>query len=745
MGEPEGLGPAADSSRILESWKEIAAYLNRTVRTAQRWEQTEGLPVHRHSHEKRDSVYAYPHELDGWWGKRKTKLEGENGAAADTGPAETLAAPRVTRRFRFLSWLAAAAAIAVFAGAAGMWYFFSGRASALGFARQDWVLITDFDNQTGDPLFDRSLLLAFTAGFQQSTHANVIPRVQIEAALRRMGKSASLKIDEQVGREICLRESVRGMISCGIAGAGQQYVVVARLVDPHSGEAVRSYAEDARGQGEVLTGLGRIASRIRRDLGESLVSIRRSDRPLPQVTTPSLEALREYAQGSDFWRKGQHQEAVALFESALKRDPDFAMAHAGLGNAYLSHIYSQPAQGKAHYDKALEHSDRLTDRERLYIQATREGSLGHSEEAVRRYRLYLSAYPDDWSAHHSLGTLLMRQNQLAEAARELREAVRLAPNYANSRINLATTFKQSGESKEALDAYAKAFELEPAWITSENLNHEYGFTYVMAGKSDKAREVFALLTATPDKRASGLRSLALLDLWEGRYREARGHLREAILLTEGTPLLLKNARDHLFLSIVVEGQGDLAAQLGELDRARKALESVGDWPAWLGAEIAIAYARAGALGKAEGLLAEIRKKTDRSSPGELSELYRSEGEVALAGGNVGGSLEFLQRADLSLSGPLTVESLAHGYERSGDAERSIRDYEKLIAMRGRALGWEAQQAWIAAHVQMAEYYQARGEKAKGLQALSPVLEIWKQADGDLPMTRNIRRLQSALQ
>jgi hypothetical protein len=92
-----------------------------------------------------------------------------------------------------------------------------------------------------------------------------------------------------------------------------------------------------------------------------------------------------------------------------------------------------------------------------------------------------------------------------------------------------------------------------------------------------------------------------------------------------------------------------------------------------------------------------------------------------------------------------VESLAHGYERSGDAERSIRDYEKLIAMRGRALGWEAQQAWIAAHVQMAEYYQARGEKAKGLQALSPVLEIWKQADGDLPMTRNIRRLQSALQ
>lgn len=744
MSDPLRLRPVQDKERLLESWKEIAAYLNRTVRTAQRWEQAEGLPVRRHSHEKRDSVYASTSELDEWWGSRRAKLEAEERVQVEAGPEPQVPAPQQVRRFRFLSLTGVAALAALLVLATGTWYFMSRRTSALSFAQRDWVLITDFENQTGDPLFDKSLMMAFTAGFQQSAHANVVPRAQIESALRRMGKNTSVKIDEQLGREICLRENVRGMISCGIASAGRQYVVVARLVDPHSGEAVRSYAENAGDQGQILGALGRIATRIRRDLGESLLSIRRSNRPLPLVTTSSFQALTKYAQGNELWRKGQYREAVKLFQSALEYDPDFAMAHAALGNAYLSHVFSEPALGKEQYDQALRHMDRLTDRERLYIQTARENGLDHLEEAVRIYRIYLSAYPDDWGTRYSLGTLLMRHGQLMGAVEQLKETVRLAPNDASSRINLATSYRQLGQSNEALGAYAKAFELEPTWITLDNLNQEYGFAQVMAGRPDKARETFALALARPDTRANGLRSMALLDMYEGKYRDGRERLWRAILLTEDHEMLLRHARNHLFMSILLEGLGDRAGQLGELDRAVQALEARGDSPAWLSASVAVAYARAGAVDKAAEILLDVGKRTDRSNPTEVSELYRVEGEVALARGNIPVSLEFLQRADLQMSGPLTIESLAHGYERSGDAERAIGYYERLMAMRNRVLGWEPQQLWIAAHVRVAKFYRSRGDQARAVQALSPVAEIWKQADADLPLAREIGRLQAAL-
>jgi tetratricopeptide (TPR) repeat protein len=238
--------------------------------------------------------------------------------------------------------------------------------------------------------------------------------------------------------------------------------------------------------------------------------------------------------------------------------------------------------------------------------------------------------------------------------------------------------------------------------------------------------------------------MALLDMYEGKYREGRERLRQAILLTEDHPSLLAHARNHIFMSILVAGQGDRAGQLAELDWALQAVETRGDSPVWLTASIAVGYARAGQVEKVGRILEGIRKQADRSNPDDVCEWNRAEGEVALARGNIAGGLEFLQRADLQKSKPITLESLAHGYERSGDEPRAIGYYERLIAMRSLALGWEAQQPWIAAHVRVAEFYRSRGEPAKAVQVLSPVAEIWNQADTDLPLAREIRRLQEAL-
>jgi len=372
MSEPPRLRPVPKPGlpgRPLESWKEIASYLNRTVRTARRWEEAEGLPVHRHLHQKRDSVFAYVSELDEWWSHRRAGLD----------PATELPRPRLKRAGGRRIWLTVGASAILALTGLCVWLAWPNRRPALPFAARDWILVADFINRTGEPVFDNSLTTAFTVSLQQSAHVNVLPQVRIGDALRRMGKDANVRIDEPLGREICLRENAKALIVGELAKVGRQYAISARLLDPQTDEAVRAYIERAKGQDQILGVLGEVARRIRKDLGESLGAIRRNDRPLPQVTTRSLQALQLYAEGQQRWRKGAHQDALRLFQSALEYDASFAMAHVALGSAYCSHIFSDPVKGKAHYEKALEYSERITERERSLLQAAyQRGSSGKS-------------------------------------------------------------------------------------------------------------------------------------------------------------------------------------------------------------------------------------------------------------------------------------------------------------------------------------------------------------------------------
>jgi tetratricopeptide (TPR) repeat protein len=362
-----------------------------------------------------------------------------------------------------------------------------------------------------------------------------------------MGKTGIKQIGEALGREICQRENVTGLIACAISRIGQQYALSARLINPHTGDIVRSYLQRASGEDQILQALGSMATAIRRDLGESLTSVQRTSRPLPKVTTPSLSALKLYVSGMFLWDEGQFQEAVKQYESALKLDPDFAMAHAKLGSAYCSHIFNAPVKCQEHVEQALRLSDRTTERESLYIRASYAHDTGRHQEAEQLYRLYLQTYPDDYKIRGSLAYLFMRTERQEEAIREYKELLRVSPDTIDSAgayINVATSYKGLGKYAEALDYYSKGFGLRPEWITSGTLNHEYGFTCLLSGNEAKAREVFAIALAKPDFRARGSRSLALLELYKGRYREARVRLQESILDNEAAKKGL-NAEEEL--------------------------------------------------------------------------------------------------------------------------------------------------------------------------------------------------------
>jgi serine/threonine protein kinase/Tfp pilus assembly protein PilF len=622
---------------------------------------------------------------------------------------------------------------------ATLWWLIGAR-PVLSFAPRDWLLITDFENQTNDPLFDRSLLTALTVSLEQSPHANVVPRARITESLHRMGKSGEEKITEELARDISQREAIRAILSCSIAKVGQQYALTARLIDPKSGVAVRSYLEEAKDQDHVLDALGSVATRVRRDLGESMLATGNTDRSLPMVTTRSLQALKMFAEGGALWSKGQYGPAAQAFESAVKADPEFAMAHASLGGAYYSHIFNSPARGKEHIEKALQLSERTTDRERLYIQTSYAQDLGHVADARNRFDVYLKAYPDDWGMRFNYASLLRNNGQPQEALEQYKELVRISPNNPSTYVDIATTYNGLGNFSESLRNYEQAFKLDPSEKTNQNINHEYGMTLFFSGDEPKARETFKLALEKPDLKPKGLRSLAWLDLYHGKYAAAKPQLQEALLSDETFKWALSILREHNLLAIVADGEGDRAGQLRELDLALPYLATSGAQvraALWLGTQ----YARAGSVAKAAEILQKVRHSADAQNPEQMSDIQTLEAEVELARGNKDHAIELISLADKAKRSAMTMEGLAHAYEASGNPEQAAVWYELFLGSAEPSVGWEPQQDWLAAHYHLARIYLAKGDKAKAATQLDRLLDPWKDADAGLPLLKDARKLK----
>ena len=661
--------------------------------------------------------------------------------AGRTEPSARVVARESGRRR--LAWGGAAALVLV-AVVAAFWYL-SNR-PVLSFAPRDFILVSDVQNATADPVFDRSLTTALRVGLEQSTLANVFSGARVETTLKRMGRTGVEALDETLGREVCQREGVRGLVTASLSQAGSRYSLAVRLVEPATGDAVRSYLESAAGRDEVLPALERVSNRIRRDLGESLGAIRQASRPLPRVTTRSLEALQAYADGNHQWEKGKFDEAVQLYERAVALDPEFAKAHAALGSCYMSFVFNDGPKGRSHYDTALKLADRITDRERLEIEANYHASLGHFDQASQRYTVYLARYPDDLRIQYNYGNLLRDNGRHEEAIARYREALRLDPAHASSHVNIATTLRSLGRVDESLVEYDRAFAIEPSWIVGGNLNHEYGFALAASGDHGRARAVFDRALAAPGLKAKGLRSHALLDMLEGRYASARARLEESALTYQASKHKLSEGRDRLFLSIALAAQGDRAGSLRQLDRAAGlfAASSTGPPPVWV-SRVGVAFVRLKELRRARAQLASLRAVVDETNPAARADLHRLEGEIALAAGHPDEALDRLKLADReALNTPLTIESLAHAYGASGDIDHAVGAYRTLVRdLKIECLGWEPQQACLEGHYELASLLAKQGGTAEAREVLDRLLQLWTNAD-PVPIVAAARELRRRL-
>jgi DNA-binding winged helix-turn-helix (wHTH) protein/tetratricopeptide (TPR) repeat protein len=477
------------------------------------------------------------------------------------------------RQSRVKTWVVAAAAVVVILGGLGFWLLY-GR-PAFSFSARDSVLVSDFENQTGDPRFDEALRTAFIVSLAQSRHANVFPRVRVGTVLQR-----------------------------------------------------------------------------------------------------SLTALKQYADGTTLWHQGNYKDAGTLLRAAVQTDPDFAMAHAALGNDYFSYIVNAPVQGKEEYDKALALSARTTDRERLIIQTSYAADQGHIVDADVLYRAYLSQYPDDWSMLSDYALLLRRHGRAPEAIAQYKEILRVAPDDAKTHVEMATAYRSLNQVPEALRAYAEGFRLDPLRLTAGDTAREYGFLLVQNGEDKNAAEIFSGMLDKPETRESGMRSLALLDTYHGRFASARKRFGECMTILQNQQAALSKARVHLWLAILADGEGDLRAERRELDASFDNFEALGPkvvFGAWLGRQ----YASGDALDKAEKIESLITPLTDTKSAEQRAYLQLLQGEIALAQGHADKAIELFNLSNTENSTAFSVEALARAYQKAGKTDDAISWYEKF--------------------------------------------------------------------
>jgi tetratricopeptide (TPR) repeat protein/tRNA A-37 threonylcarbamoyl transferase component Bud32 len=600
---------------------------------------------------------------------------------------------------------------------------------SVSFNERDWILITDFENLTGEDVFDRSLNTALTVSLQQSRHANVFPRSRVYEVLESMGKPKTEILDEVLGSDVAQRRSVQLLIVPSISRIGDVYSLSAKIVDPTNLVSLKTESVRAEGKEGILGALDDLAEKVRKDLGESLVSIVKRNVPLAHATTSSLEALKSFSEAHHAWINGRFDEAVRLWESAVALDSTFAWAHTSLG-LYYYYTNNRP-QGDFHYDRAMENLHRCTERERLWLSSMIESDRGKKDKAIEILKGYLSKYPDDSLARYNLGNYYRDSGANKEAINTYKKQLEVEPKHTGAHINVATCYARLGKVQEAIPYYEEAFRLQPEWLENPNLNHEYGFTLVDAGQYEKAEKILGMMAEKEDWReARGHRSLALLEMYRGQYANAVERLKEAALINESLKYWTSALRDRLFAASGYLMQGRTEQFYDELETADKLRQNGYHEPYYLQL-LAKFFAREGKVERAIEIRDSIASIMNEARNDDLAAFNVTEGEVELARGRYEEAVRLFERAYQLREDDLMLESLAYALYKKGDLDQAITKYEQLIEVK--SLGWEAQDCWIRSLVQLGNIWEKKGDQEKAARYYEEFLELWKEADRDIPL------------
>jgi serine/threonine protein kinase/tetratricopeptide (TPR) repeat protein len=374
---------------------------------------------------------------------------------AQQEPAEVRSAGR--SRAAVPTWLYVAAGLLLAVLVAGGFYWRSHSAQKL--TEKDSILLQDFVNTTGDPVFDGTLKQALAVQLEQSPYLNIVPDRTIRKALQFMGRSPDERVTGSVAREICERENIKAMLGGSIAALGSQYVVALDAVNCGTGDSLAREQVTAESKEAVLSSVGKAASSLRGKLGESLASIQKFDTPVTDATTSSLEALKAYAAADELRNSGGEAESMPLFQHALELDPNFAMAYARLAAVYSN--LGEEDRSVEVAKKAFDLRERVSEREGFYIAGHYYSAIGDVEKEKETLELGTKAYPNDSASFGNLAVIYDGYyGQFDKSLQMANECKRLEPVAPFGYVHGAVSYMAVNRLEEARSLLQQSVEMK---------------------------------------------------------------------------------------------------------------------------------------------------------------------------------------------------------------------------------------------------------------------------------------------
>src|ERR1022692_1844056 len=471
---------------------------------------------------EKDRNLRYQHAADMRTDLQRLKRDSESGRSAVVSSGTVAVGKAFLARVVRLRKITVPVLLVALSMAGGLYYRSHQQSNRL--TDKDTIVLSDFDNKTGDAIFDDTLKQGLSVQLEQSPFLEMVSDRRVNETLKLMGRSPDDRLTAAVTREVCQRTGSKAMLTGSIAELGSQYVIGLRAVNCNTGDVLAEAQEQAASKEAVLKALSNATVSLRSKLGESLSSVEKYATPLEEATTPSLEALKAYSLGHKMSRAKGDTAALPFFKRAVELDSNFAMAYGSMAVAYFN--LNEVGRGSEYVRKAYELREKVSEHERLAIEAVYYTyTTGELEKVAQVNELLQQIYPRRFPSYVELGYISTLLGNWEKALEEFQEAVHLAPDVAANYLNLGLAYQSLNRLDEAEAVFKQAEEHK---VGGEYLlTNRYQLAFLKADSTKMAQLVSAAM-GKPGTEDALLATQADTEGWYGKLKKAHELTRRAV-------------------------------------------------------------------------------------------------------------------------------------------------------------------------------------------------------------------------
>jgi eukaryotic-like serine/threonine-protein kinase len=595
-------------------------------------------------------------------------------------------------------------------------------------AAKDSIVVADFINKTGDPVFDTTLNQALRVQLGQSPVLDIISQQHLRQSLQFLGRKQDEPITPQIAREIGEREGGKAILIGTIAPLGKAYVITLDAQNASNGDDIASEEATAPDKEHVLDALNQVATGMRAKLGESLSSIQRLNAPFGQATTPSLEAFRAYALGDEAHLKGNDiPEAEDHYKRALELDPKLAMAWARLGVIRLN--TGALSEATDDFTKAYQLSDNVSEREKLYIAAHYYSTVvGDLNKSIETLQVATQEYPLQVDTFVNLGVEYLNNGDFEKSAAANRKALALQPENAIALINEVTEAANLGDvtAGEKYIAEAQRFGLNGTNLFANELQY-----YATESDWNNVQKIIAETAGRPDQFfvtstwGGLLPQLGQIQLARTTLLRATGQAASVNQKDAQAGSLLRAASAGWMVDRCFDPDQTVKQAL-QLDKGKVTLIDAAD-----------TLALCNEQKQATEALSALEKRYPQDTLIHELSVPQARAWLAIKAGDAQGALALLERVRSHDAASYAPYLRGLAYLQFKDSRNAIDSFQNATRLKGHA--YINRSPYALSYLGLGRAYAMAGNKLEAKKAYDAFFSEWKNADADLPVIAEAKK------